>query len=53
MCKTYLMNEKHICVKHTFNEREACVCKTLLMNENRVFVKTLLMNEKLMCAKHF
>ena len=26
------------------------MCKTLLMNENRVFVKTLLMNEKLVCV---
>ena len=40
----------------------SCVCKTLLMNEKLVCVKTLLMNEnvktqlmneKLVCAKHF
>ena len=46
--------------KNTFNEWEACVCKThilcvcktLLMNEKLVFVKTLLMNEKLVFVKH-
>ena len=37
--------------KNTFNECEACLCNTLLMNENLVCVKTLLMNEKLVCVK--
>ena len=49
--KTLLMNENRLCVKNTFNEWEACVCKTLLMNKKLVFVKTLLMNGKLLCLK--
>ena len=36
--KTLLMNEKLVFVKNTFNEWEACVCKTPLMNEKLVCV---------------